>query len=171
MWLAGGFGRPVRRSVHLSWSLAQHTLGAASRARKARTKVAEDVAVKAAGSGGNKRNARGAALLIERDQRRVAPACCDNDAEALEHVNREWTWRQGDLFSAQSAQEQRWPRRAPESASIAELTVSCASRRTLAWPRGLPKSSSASKNWGGGGRQVQGRETPRGCQARLRGKI
>ena len=64
---------------------------AASHSRKARTKVAKDGAVKAARRGSYKRNARGAALLIERDQRRVTPACCDHDTEALEHVGREWT--------------------------------------------------------------------------------
>ena len=73
--------------------------GAASHARSARTKVAEDGAVKATRRGGDKRKARCATLFIERDQRCVTPACCDHDAEALEHVGREWTWRQRPLQS------------------------------------------------------------------------
>ena len=69
--------------------------GAACPVRNARTKVAKDGAVKLTRRGSDKGDARGAALLVERDQRCVAPACCDNDAEALKHVGREWTWRQG----------------------------------------------------------------------------
>ena len=73
-------------------------------------------------------------------------------------------------FSPQSVREQCWPRCEPDSASIAVLMVSCASRRTLAWPRGLPRSSSASKNWGGG-RQALRRESTRGRPAHLRRKV